>query len=136
MEAHGINFLAVIVAALAYMALGAIWYSPALFGTMWMNNIGKTKEQVTADSTPMNYVWGAITSFLSAYGIARVMLWSGTHSIQQGVMIALVVGVCFVLAAIVVNDAFESRPKSLTLVNVIYHIVGFVIAGVIIGAWA
>ena len=33
---HYINFLAVIVAALAAFGLGAVWYSPLLFAKQWV----------------------------------------------------------------------------------------------------
>lgn len=31
-----VNYLAVIVGALVYFGIGALWYSPALFATPWM----------------------------------------------------------------------------------------------------
>ena len=31
-----INYLAVLIAALASYVLGALWYSPVLFGKLWM----------------------------------------------------------------------------------------------------
>lgn len=135
MEPSGINYLAVVVAAIAYMALGALWYSPTLFGNAWMRAIGKTKEQLAADFSPMNYLWALITSFLASYGIARIMLWTGGQGIGDAVKIAIVAGICFVLATMSVNDIFESRPKGLILINVLYHIAGFIIVGIIIGAW-
>jgi len=65
MEMGSVNFVSIIVAALAYMLLGALWYSPVLFGNAWMKGIGKTKEQVTADASPVNYVWALILSFIA-----------------------------------------------------------------------
>jgi hypothetical protein len=130
-----INYLAVLISAIAYMIIGAVWYSPVLFGNAWMKAIGKTKEQVQADFSPFNYLWGIITAFIAFYGIARIMLWSGVTGIGNGIKIALVVGVCFVLTTMWVNDSFEKRPKGLTLINVFYHLLGFVVAGIIIGAW-
>ena len=35
-----LNWLAVIVAALVYFALGALWYSPMLFSRAWQRSIG------------------------------------------------------------------------------------------------
>jgi hypothetical protein len=135
MEPVTINYLAVIVSAVAYLVVGALWYSPVLFGSAWMKGIGKTKEQVTADASPLNYIFSLITSFIAAYGIARIMVWSGGNSIADGVTTAIVVGVCFVLTAMWINDTFEKRRRGLTLINVLYHLVGLVIAGIIIGAW-
>ena len=135
METITLNFLAVLVAGVVYMILGALWYSPVLFGNSWMKNIGKTKEQVTADASPINYLIALILSFIAAYGIARIMVWSGEKSIGNGIMIAIVVGVCFVFTSMGVNDTFENRPRSLMAMNILYHLVGFVIMGIIIGAW-
>ena len=135
MEFMSINYWAVIVSAVAYMVLGALWYSPALFGNAWMRGIGKTKEQVTADFSPVNYFIGFLTAFLASYGIARLMVWIKGSSIYDGITIGLLAGVCFVLAAMAVNDTFEKRPTGLTVINALYHIVGFIVIGIIVGAW-
>ena len=37
----------VIFAIIAYMALGALWYSPSLFGGPWMRALGKKKEEMS-----------------------------------------------------------------------------------------
>jgi hypothetical protein len=135
MEAHGINYLAVVVAAIAYMALGALWYSPALFGRAWMRLIGKSKEQIAADFKAINYLWAIIAAFLASYGIARLMLWTGLSGVGEAIKLALLVGVSFVLAAMWVNDSFEARPRALTLVNVAYHVAGLIVAAIILGVW-
>jgi len=130
-----INYLAVIVAAVAYFVIGALWYSPVLFGKTWMKGIGKTPEQMAGGSAILNYLMGLITAFIASYGVARVMLWSGRSSIGDGIITGVLVGVCFVLATMLMNDIFEKRPKGLTAINVLFHIVGLVVAGIIIGAW-
>lgn len=135
MEGHGINYLAVFVAAVAYMALGALWYSPALLGRTWMRLIGKTREQVAADFKAVNYLWAIIAAFLASYGIARLMLWTGLTGVGEAIKLAVLVGISFVLAAMWVNDSFEARPRALTLVNVVYHVVGLIIVAIILGLW-
>ncbi len=100
-----------------------------------MRGIGKTKEQVTADFSPINYLWGFITAFFASYGIARIISWTGGDSLGDALKISLLVGVCFVAAAMWVNDKFEARPAMLTLINIFYHLTGFMIAGIIISLW-
>jgi Protein of unknown function (DUF1761) len=135
METVSINFLAVFVAGVAYMILGALWYSPLLFGNAWMKGIGKTKEQVAKDFSPVNYILAIILSFIAAYGIARLMLWSGGNTVVDAIKISIVCGVCFVLATIGVNDVFEKRVKCLTVINILYHLVGFIVIGIILAVW-
>jgi len=135
MEPMSINYWAVLVAGAVYMILGSIWYSPVLFGKTWTKNIGKTKEQIKADFSPFNLLWAFIGSFIGAYGIARIMLWSGGSTIADGIKISIVVGVCFVMVTMGINDMFEKRPCKLTMINILYHMVSFIIIGIIIGAW-
>lgn len=45
-----LNWLAVVVATLLAFAVGAVWYTPALFGKAWMKSIG-LKESDTKKLT-------------------------------------------------------------------------------------
>ena len=129
------NWWAIIVAALAYFALGAIWYSPPVFGNAWMKGIGKTKEQLRTGMSPLSFVWAFVFSFLAAYGIARICVWAQRGTVWDGIVIGLMAGVCFALTTLGINDTFERRPCQLTAINVLYYIVGFIIIGSIVGAW-
>lgn len=42
---ENINEVAVLVAAIVAAAVGSIWYSPLLFGSLWMKSIGLTLEE-------------------------------------------------------------------------------------------
>lgn len=135
MEPVSMNYLAILVGALAYMFLGALWYSPVLFGNSWLRMTGKTKEQAKADQSPICFLIGIVTAFVSSYGIARIMYWTNGSEIADGIKIGLFVGVCFAFMALLVNDSFEHRPKGLTFINSFYHICGMIVAGLVIGAF-
>lgn len=136
-------YLAILVSSVVYMILGALWYSPALFGKTWMKGIGKTDSQVKADFKPINYLWAFLGSLLAAYGISRILLMidhgrllgTGAIGMREGLMVGAVAGVCFAAAPFFVNDAMEGRPRSLTIANALYHLVSFLIMGSILGAW-
>lgn len=135
MSASGVNYWAVLVGAVVYFILGALWYSRGLFGKTWMQNIGKTEEQLKAAFSPWKLVWTFIGSLLAAYGLARALSWIPGSSISTGGMLGILAGVCFILAPMSINDVMESRPCKLTTVNILYHMIGFVLMGIIIGAW-
>jgi Protein of unknown function (DUF1761) len=135
MESVSMNWWAVIVAAVAYMVLGALWYSPVLFASAWMQGIGKTKEQLEAGFSPLVFVWALFFSFMAAYGIARLFVLIQLASVWDGIVLGLLAGTCFVLPTMGVNDVFEQRPCRLCFINILYHIAGFVVIGAIIGAW-
>ena len=132
---YSVNYLAVLAGGVAYMILGALWYSPALFGKAWMKGIGKTEAQIKADFKPISYLWAFLGSLVGSYGIARLFALAGGGEMMTAIIIALVGGVCLVGATFFVNDTFDARPRSLTFINILYHLVGLVVAGAIIGAW-
>ncbi len=129
------NYLVVLVAAIAYMILGALWYSPVLFGNPWMTGLAKTPEQIKQEFSPLSYLWAFIFSFIAAYGIARMSYWAAADSMTMTVKIALLAGTTFVFATMGVNDVFESKSRAVSVINILYHVAGFLIMGVIIGAW-
>ena len=45
---HYFNILAFLVCIVSNMILGALWYSPVLFGKVWLNLIGKKPEDIEA----------------------------------------------------------------------------------------
>ncbi len=65
----GINFIAILVAALVPMALGFIWYHPKVFGTVWMNHSGMTEEKMKSGN--MALIFGL--SFLFSLMLAVIM---------------------------------------------------------------
>jgi len=135
MSASGVNYWAVLVGAVVYFILGALWYAKGVFGKTWMQAVGKTEEQLKAAFSPWKFVWAFIGSLLAAYGLARIMSWIPGVSLSTGIMVGLLAGICFVLAPMSINDVMEGRPCKLTTVNILYHMVGFVLMGIIIGAW-
>jgi len=132
---QALNYWAILVAAAAYFVLGALWYAPPVFGKVWRTGIGKTDEQVKADFSPWNLVWTFIFSFVAAYGVARLVQWSGGTSAGDGLLVAFLAGVCFAAATVAMHHVMEKRPCSLTVVNALYSIVGFLLMGLIVGAW-
>src|SRR5688572_23516656 len=52
MDMDGINWLAVVLATLAFFAVGAIWYT-ALFAKPWQREVGLSDEQLTSGRNMM-----------------------------------------------------------------------------------
>ena len=45
MDLSQISILAIILAVVANMIIGALWYSPVLFANVWMKSLGKTRRR-------------------------------------------------------------------------------------------
>lgn len=55
MDLSNINYLAVGIAAVAAFGLGALWYSPVLFGKRWQHNLGFTDESLQQGNMGKTY---------------------------------------------------------------------------------
>ena len=154
------NFLAVIVAALSTMVVGAIWYNPKVFGTAWMKETGMTEEK--AKSANMFKIFGM--AILFAIMISFVLQFSiihqfgpdgmvgieGDHSsynafmaeyghafrtFKHGAWHGFMTGLFLGLPVIGTNALFERKSAKYILINGGYWIVCFTIIGGILSAW-
>lgn len=129
-----INWLAVVVATVAQMVCGFLWYGP-LFGKKWMQLVGKTEEEVRKGASPWNYVISIATGFVVAIGLACVVDLSGATTIVAGIKVAFFSWLGFTATTIFVNDTFEGRPCALTVLNLGFHLLYFCVQGAILAMW-
>ena len=130
-----INWLAVLVAALAFFVLGAIWYS-FLFKNAWIKSSGVNVNDPNAKKGVAGmFLTSFILIIITCIGLALFISRIGSDGWMTGLKTGLVAGVCFCAAAICNSYLYERRPLALQLINSFYNIVGCVIAGVIIAVW-
>jgi hypothetical protein len=127
-----LNWLAVLVAALAYFVLGAIWYSNMMFGKAYRAALGIT-EQGTPN--PSLLIINFVGWFISATALGLVGAAAGASTVIDGIVLGLVAGVGFVVVHQVVGGVFDPGRRALMGVNVPYTVPGFVIMGVILAVW-
>ncbi len=133
-----LNWLAVLVAALAYFAIGAAWYAPPVFGRMWMEAGGMPMPEAGARPSPAIYLTPLIGSLLSAIALALLAEASATDAAGEGIVLGLVVAIGFAVSIAFVTAQFESqKPKPMVwgAVNAGYHAVGTLIAAIIVASW-
>ncbi|MGH2753663.1 MAG: DUF1761 domain-containing protein [Actinomycetota bacterium] len=131
-----LNWLAVIVATLAYFALGALWYSPVAFGNRWMKAAGMSMEG--EGPGPAIYLAPLVFCFLSTFANAMLAEATGSNSVADGIVLGLVVSVGYALSLLAVTAVFESNKPNASVWGAItagYHIVGLLISAIIVSAW-
>ena len=132
----GINYLAVLIAAVAGFAFGAAYYMS--LSRPWLAAIGKTKEELATAGrrSPAPFVISIIALAVMAWTLAGIMghLGAGQVTVKNGVISALFVWLGFVITALAVNNAFGQRKPMLTVIDGIHWLGVLVIQGAIIGA--
>lgn len=74
------NVKALLLAAVANMVIGSIWYNPKVFGTMWMKEIGKTEEDLKGAN--MLILFG--TTFVFALMLSTAIMPIVVHQMHLG----------------------------------------------------
>jgi hypothetical protein len=131
-----INWLAVLVAAIAYFALGALWYS-VLFGKQWvMHQKIDMNDPEVKKGTGAIMIGSFIIMLISCIGLAvlvqRLDLIGG---LMSGIKLGLVTGICFSAAAISVTYLYIKKSSTLHFIDGLYHVIGQVIAAIILCLW-
>ena len=127
------NFVAMGVAALATMVLGALWYSPILFGDAWLNAIGKSREELGSPTTPL--VGSMLAAIISAVAMEGLIVAIGAYSIGAGVAVGASVGLGLVATAMLSDNLFCGWGMRLYAIQVGYRVSYLLIIGAILGGW-
>jgi hypothetical protein len=128
------NYPAVIVAAIAYWILGAVWYG-VLFSKPWMALEHMTIEQAQSASPVIPYIVSFLLELLVAYSVAQLCIWRNADTVGRGASVGVLVWIGFVGPIAFMNYMFEMRPKALFAINEFYPLAGLVLMGAILGAW-
>jgi len=127
----GINFLAVVIAAVVGFAASAVWYKA--FGTAWMLAQGRTPGDMTPKPGP--FVVAGIAQLLMAFMLAGVLGHLGEINVENGIIGAALIWLGFVATTIAVNDSFQGAKVTLTLIDAAHWLVVLAVMGAVLGAF-
>ncbi len=130
-----INYLAVLVSVVWMFFLGFLWYGP-LFGEAWLGMVGM--DMATAEANPPGAsIWMAniFASAMGVYALAWVCMKMGVESAVNGLMTGAFIGIAFNLLPGMVNGFFAQAPYGLAWIQGGFQVIGWSVAGVILGAW-
>ena len=135
MPLGGVNLIAVVVAVIASMALGFVWYMA--LGKQWMAALGRNAEDVMQGgmgASPTPFIWSAAMQFISAYSLAlllpRVM---GAVNLQNGLILGFHLWLGFSITTMITNHRYQQSKWSLTLIDGGYMLGVLLVQGIVIG---
>ncbi len=132
-----INVWAVLLGTLALWVLGALWYSPVLFGKIWQKEVEFKEETVTKRNLVMVFGLSFILMLFMVWALNFVI---NSHkpedvSMLKGLHYGAFTGFFFSMMAMGVNYLYQRRSVTLWLIDGFYMVIGLGIAGMILGAW-
>ena len=133
MDTSFINHLAVLVAAISTFLLGGLWYSPSVFGKMWLKENGLTEEQLRNRNVAKVFGIAFLLALISAYNL--VMFLGPNATIETGGLYGFLAGIGWVATFVGTHYVFEKKSFTLFLINAGYSVVALTLMGIILGAW-
>jgi hypothetical protein len=131
MSHFAVNWLAVVLAMVASMALGVAWYMA--LSKQWLAALGKRRDEIDQSNvTP--YVWAVIVQLVMAYFIALLtpMLF-GEINVVNGLLCGAHMWLGFVITSMILNHRYQGQKWSLTLIDGGYLLGVLLVQGLVIG---
>ena len=133
MEKISINVFAVFAAALSMFVIGGLWYSPVLFGRIWLKELGKDETFLASGNRLTIFGLAFFLALLMAFNLAGFV--SGYESWTWGLIGGALAGFGWVALSIGMIYLFERRSFRYFMINAGYVVVSFIIMGIILGLW-
>jgi hypothetical protein len=131
----GVNYLAIVIAAVVAWLAGAGWYMA--FGGTWMAALGMTSEKMQAargePGAYLPFIYAFIAELVMAWTLAGLLGHIGPLTVRNGVISAAFCWLGFVMAAMLVNNSFAKRDWRLIWIDGGHWLLVLLLMGAIIG---
>jgi len=129
-----VNWWAVVVAAVVYMALGSAWYSKSGFGKQWSKLAGRKMEDMAGGNT--GYAVMLVAALVQSFALANIVRDVGATTMGDGLLLGLVLWAGFVAVSALGDVLFGGRPWKLWQINTGYYLVVLLINGWLLTVWS
>lgn len=136
MMCENINWLAVVVAAIASMVIGALWYGP-FFGKPWMKLAGITQTAMKKAKKGMwkRYLIGLINRAVMAAILALIINLTQLQTVLTGIVMGILVWLGFIATVSLGGVLWEGKKFKFYILNNGFELISIIAMGAIIGAW-
>lgn len=108
-----------------------VWYGP-LFGNAWMDE--KEMDEHPESPNPIMFLYSLILQVIVGISLGLFIAVIGIDTVVQGLYIGLAAGAGFVLTTMGINGLYNEISLKLFSIDGGYHLIGFALVGLIIGA--
>lgn len=134
----GINYVAILAAAICGFLTGAVWYG--VLGKSWMAAAGLTEADIKGPDgkgkpSPAPFIVAAVANLIMAAMLAGVVghLDDKVVTLRNGIVSALFIWLGFVVTTMAVNNAFQMKKPMLTVIDGGHWLAVLLVQGIVIG---
>lgn len=136
MRAWGVNWVAVIVAAIVHYLISFLIYG-VLFTDMWIVLMGYTSE--TAEAAFAGQQWrmglGVIMPILASVGLATLIAQTGKTSLRGAVGLAVLAWAAFGLSTSLYFYVYQLYPLGVFVMDGAHALISYVVVAAILAVW-
>lgn len=133
MRSGGINWLAVIAAAVAVYAFSFVIYGIAIPEESWMAMSGITESEKAVAMSRMMFF--PVMPVMTAVFLAVLFKWGQVASVMKGGQWAAVVALASAIPTCLYGWVYGGMSTDMTVVDSAHMLLGHVAAGAILGGW-
>ena len=132
-----INYLGVVVSAIVIFAIGALWYSPMLFGRQWIAAHGYTPEKLAEMRQGMGKAYGItfvcylVLAAVMNILINRMLIATALGGVKLGAIIWLGFAATIGLTA----NVFSEKRFAVYLIDTTYQLMYLIAVAVVLAVW-
>ena len=130
-----VNYIAVLVATVIAYIIGMLWYSPLLFGKIFMRlkkiDPKKTKMKMGAGTI----IGGIIVTFIINFFLCIFLSSVDRTTFIDGALYGVLLWFGFIATTLFNYVLYEKQPIALYLINSLHYLVVLIISGGILAVW-
>lgn len=134
-ETFTFSYIGILIAALVGYAIGALWYSPILFGNIWMKELGISKKDIEKSKKKdmtMTYMLSFVATLIMAIVLFVCLEAFRVDRLIEALIVSFFLWLGFI-AVVMLNMIFwESKSFRLYFINSTHYLTVMLVMGIIL----
>ncbi len=122
----------IVAAAIAGGIVGALWFSPLLFATIWAKHLGMSKETMDKGPPPVTWFFMILCQFGTAFIIAALRTMTGISSLAEILTLSVLLFVCSFALPTLTNILFARKSPIVWLIEAGYVLTVLIVQSVVL----
>lgn len=128
-----VSWLGVLIAVIVMTVVGFLWYSPVLFGTLWMRLSGHTgKDMSHGRSMTVTYLVNLASTLVMVYVLAQVLALLGITTAMGALAVSFWLWLGFFVTIAIHSVLWDGKPWGLFFINVGHTLITLILASLVL----
>jgi hypothetical protein len=128
-----LNYVAILLATVASMLIGAVWYSKYVFGPSWMKLVDLDEKKAKEGMLPA-MTGSVVLVFIMNYVLAHFLIFLNAQTWNEALILGLWIWLGFIATNSLSNVLYTHKPIKLWFIDSGYRLVEILVSVMIISS--